>query len=80
MELSELRTFLMWCTVINMSLLALWTLMLLAAPGTLYATQKRWFPLSQDQFRLFMYGFLALFKILVVIFNLVPWLVLLIIG
>lgn len=80
MDLETTRQFLMWCTIINVGLLAFWTLMLLAAPQLVYNTQRKWFPLSQDRFQLFMYGFLAMFKILVVIFNLVPFIALSIMG
>lgn len=80
MELADLRAFFMWCTIINVGLLMFWTLMFLGAPGLVYRTQKRWIAISQEQFTVVMYGFLGLFKVLVIVFNVVPLVALAIIG
>jgi hypothetical protein len=60
--------------------LLLWIFIYGVAPGLVYRTQRRWFPLSQDKFSLVMYSFLALYKMLFLMFNLVPYLALLIMG
>lgn len=78
---SQLVTeFFFWCTVINGGLLALWVLMMTLAPDLVYKTQYRWFPLGQQAFAETMYRFLGLFKILYLMFNLVPWIALKIIS
>ncbi len=79
MDIETLRSFLLACTIINGVLLGFWALMLVAAPGLLFRTQRKWFPRSQETFQLVMYCFLALFKILFLIFNLVPLIALLIV-
>jgi len=79
-DFEMLLGFFMWCTIINGALLGFWTLMFLCAPDLVYRTQRKFFPLSKDQFTLVMYCFLGLFKILFLIFNLVPFIVLLIMG
>lgn len=79
MDIHTLTNFLMWCTIINGGLLIFWAVMLLAVPNFVYRSQRRFFPGSQEQFQLAMYGFLGLFKTFVLIFNFVPWMALLII-
>ncbi|NLS95813.1 MAG: hypothetical protein GXX96_27070 [Planctomycetaceae bacterium] len=80
MQLDTLTTFFMWCTVIDGALLVLWTVVFLFAPDLVYRTQSRWFPIPRQTFDVVMYGFLGLFKILFLVFNLVPYLALLIVG
>lgn len=80
MDIEILKAFFLWCTLINGGLLVFWTACLSVAPDLLYRTQKRWFPLSRESFQVVMYGFLALFKILLLILNLVPYLALSIVG
>jgi hypothetical protein len=49
-------------------------------PDLVYRIQSRWFPISRDSFDLVIYGFIGLFKIFFLMFNLVPYIVLLLIG
>ena len=80
MDIETLRSFFMWCTLINGGLLMLWTVMFLAAPDLVYRTQRKFFPISKEVFNVVMYSFLGLFKILFLIFNLVPFIALSIVG
>ncbi len=78
--MNALTQFFMWCTIINGGLLIFWTIIFIGAPNLVYRTQKIWFPISRETFNLVMYAFLGLFKILFLIFNVVPYVALLIIG
>ena len=78
MDVQLLRSFFMWCTIINGALLALWTIVFMAMPGLVYRTQVAFFPIPRKTFDVVFYSFLAVFKILVLVFNVVPWLALLI--
>ena len=80
MDIQILTSFFMWCSIINGGLLTIWTLAHLAAPDLVYKTQKAFFPMPKETFTVVFYSFLGLFKIIFLIFNLVPYLVLLIIG
>lgn len=80
MNIETLTTFFMWSTVINGVLLLFWSAMLLGAPDLTYRTQKRFVDISRSQFELVMYGFLGLFKLFVIVFNVTPWIALQIIG
>jgi hypothetical protein len=80
MDIQTLTTFFMWCTIMNGSLLVLWTLMLIVAPDLVYRTQSKWFSIPRETFNVVIYSFLGLFKIVFLAFNVVPYVALLIIG
>jgi len=80
MDIQTLTDFFMWCTVLNGGLLVLWTMAFLVAPDLVYRTQSRWFPIPRETFNVVMYSFLGLFKVLFLVFNAVPFLVLLILA
>lgn len=80
MDIQVLTDFFMWCSIINGGLLTLWTLFCGLAPDLVYRTQRLWFPIPRETFDLVIYAFLGLFKIVFLVFNLVPFLALLIIG
>jgi hypothetical protein len=80
MDIETLTRFFLWCTIINGSLLIFWIIMLISAPDMVYRTQRRWFPIPSETFNIVMYSFLGLFKIVFLVFNLVPWVALIIVG
>jgi len=76
-NIQYLIKFFMWCTLINGSLLLLWTGAMLFCPDLVYRIQSRWFPIPRETFTVMMYAFLGGFKILFLLFNFVPWMALL---
>lgn len=80
MDIQTLTRFFMWCTIIDGSLLVLWIVMCTLAPDLVYRTQRKWFSSSRETFDLVIYSFLGLFKIIFLVFNVVPYVALLIIG
>jgi len=78
-NIQTITTFFMWCTVIDGAILILWTLMFALIPDLIYRIQSRFFPIHRETFNAVMYGFLGLFKLLFLVFNLVPYLALLLI-
>ena len=80
MDIQALTTFFMWCAIINGALLVLWTTMCILTPDLVYRTQSKWFPIPRDTFNVVMYSFLGLFKIVFLVFNVVPYVALLIVG
>jgi hypothetical protein len=80
MDIQTLTTFFMWCTIMNGALLVLWTTMLVLAPNLVYRTQSMWFPIPRETFNVVIYSFLGLFKIVFLVFNVVPYVALLIVG
>jgi hypothetical protein len=80
MDLQILTTFFMWCAIIDGALLTLWITMFMLAPDLVYRTQNKWFPLPRETFNVVFYSFLGLFKIVFLVFNVVPYVALLIVG
>ena len=80
MDVQTLTTFFMWCTLINGGILILWTVLLAFAPDLVYRTQRKWFPIPRETFNVVIYSFIGLFKIFFLVFNVVPYVALLIIG
>lgn len=74
-----LRRFLLACTLINVGILALWSVILLLPHAWLYQLWHRWFLLSAEQFDVILFAGLLFYKVLVILFNLVPSLALLIV-
>ena len=80
MDVETLTRFFMWCTILNGGLLVLWTTMLILAPDLVYRMQSKWFPITRETFNVVIYSFLGLFKIVFLVFNVVPYVALLIVG
>ena len=80
MDIQKLTKIFMWCTIIDAGLLALSATIFMLAPDFVYAMQSKLFPISRDAFDVVGYAFLGLFKIIWLVFNVVPYLALLIVG
>ena len=80
MDMPTLTAFFMWCTIINVALFVWAVVWFVAAPNLMYRVQSAFFPLPRESFDVLMYGFLGGFKILILVFNLVPYVALLIVG
>jgi hypothetical protein len=70
----------MWCTIINGGVLILWAVFTMFSPDLVYRIQSKWFPIPRETFNVVIYSFLGLFKIVFLVFNVVPYVALLIIG
>ena len=80
MEINSVRAFFKWCTILNGGLLVLASLDLAFAADRVFALQTQWFPIDRDDFNLAIYELLGFFKIVVIAFNLIPYIALVIIG
>jgi hypothetical protein len=80
MTLEVIRSALAWCTVINLGLLLWWFLFFSLAHDWTYRMHSKWYNISVDKFDTIHYAGIAFFKILVLVFNLVPYLALRIVG
>ena len=70
------RTFLMWCTIVNYGILLVWFLVFVFAHDWMQGIHARWFHLSREHFYAIHYGGMSIFKIGIMLFNLVPFVVL----
>ncbi len=80
MNIQMLADFFMGCTLLNAGLLVLSFLVLAFAGDFVYALHSRWFPMPRPAFNALLYGLLGLYKIFIFVFNLVPWIVLSMLG
>ncbi|RUM51904.1 MAG: hypothetical protein DSY87_08145 [Methylococcus sp.] len=74
--IETLQEILGWCSLINMGLLLWWFLAFVFAHDRIYGLHGRWFRLSVEQFDAIHYGAMGIVKMMVLVFNLVPYLVL----
>jgi hypothetical protein len=72
MNIAKLQTLLLWCTVINYVILIIWFAAFVLAHDMLFRLQSRWFRLSKEQFDAMNYGSMAVYKIGIMLLNLVP--------
>ncbi len=80
MDIQRLTTFFMWCTIINGALLVLSAAMFISVPDFIYSSQSKLFPIPRETFDVVIYSFLGLYKIVFLVFNVVPYVALLIVG
>ena len=80
MSIEMLTKFFMWCTILNMGLLMFSFLILAFAGDFVYRTHSKWFPMPRETFNVVLYSSIGMYKIIVFVFNVVPWAALAIIG
>jgi len=80
MDIQTVRQFFMWCAIVNGALLVLSFLVCACAGNWVYRMHSKWFPISREAFNVAIYSFVGLFKIFILVFNLVPYVALLIVG
>jgi hypothetical protein len=80
MDIQTLTSFFMWCTILNIGLLMFSFLMLALAGDFVYRIHNKWFPMLRERFNPVIYSFIGFYKIIVIVFNVVPWIALTIIG
>jgi len=80
MNLPAIRDFLLWCTAINFGMLLCWFLFFTLAHDWMLRLHSRWFRMQIEQFDTIHYAGMAIYKIGIILFNLVPYVVLLIVA
>ena len=74
------RSTLAWCSVINLILLAWWGLFFFFAHDWTYRMHSKWFQIPVEKFDSIHYTGIAFYKMAILLFNLVPYLSLRIVG
>lgn len=72
MSLLTLRDVLLWCTLFNYVVLVVWFLAFRFGHDLMYRTHARWFQISVEQFDALHYGGMSIYKIGILLLNLVP--------
>lgn len=76
MDIEQTRHILLYCMLVNYTILMVWFLAFVWFHDAIHRLHGRWFRLTPERFDLVSYGGMALYKIGVLLFNLVPWLAL----
>lgn len=76
MNIETVRAVFLWCTVINYGLIIVWFLLFLLPHEWMYRLWGRWFRMSPQQFDAVNFAGIALYKVGVLLFNLVPYIAL----
>ncbi len=80
MNIEQIRDALLYCTIINFALLWLWALLYLLPHDWWYRAANRMFHLSAEQLDTISLAGIIFYKLGIVLFNLVPYLALRLIG
>lgn len=72
MTVEVIRGFLLGCTITNYAVLLVWFLVYVFARDWIQRIHGRWFRLSGEQFDALHYAGMSIFKIGILLFNLVP--------
>jgi len=72
MDHFSLSDFLLWCTILNYLVLIVWFAVFCLAHGWMFRMHGRWFRLSAAQFDALHYGGMAVYKVGILLLNLVP--------
>jgi hypothetical protein len=76
MDLKKLRSILGWCAVINYGLILLGAIVYLLIDKYIYEFSQLFYPIEEDWFNLVILIGLAIWEILIWVFNIVPYIVL----
>ena len=68
----SLTDFLLWCTILNYLVLVLWFMVFCVAHEWMFRLHGRWFRLTTAQFDALHYGGMAVYKVGILLLNLVP--------
>ncbi len=77
MDAELTRTVLGWCALVNIGLLLAWFLIFTLAHDAVYKLHSRWFSLSQEAFDRSHYVMMGVYKLIIVAFYVIPYLVML---
>ena len=80
MTVDQIRALLGWCTIINYGVLVVWFLFFLFARDWMRKLHSRWFRLPAAHFDAIHYAGMGLYKLGIFLFNLVPYVALLIVA
>ncbi|TMA10713.1 MAG: hypothetical protein E6J89_09805 [Deltaproteobacteria bacterium] len=73
MSFESVRRALLWCALLNYGILVVWFLFFMLAHDWMYLFHSRWFHISVEQFDLLHYAGMSIYKIGILLFNLVPF-------
>lgn len=79
MNLEQLTEFFKWMTIINVGLLVFSSVTVMLLKDIMSRMHAKLFGVKEEQVRITAYGYIGMFKVLVIVFNIVPYIALLLI-
>jgi len=76
MSIEMVRKALLCCAVINYGILLVWFSFFVLADDRMYLLHSRWFRLSVEQFDMLHYAGMSIFKLGIILLNVVPYIAL----
>lgn len=76
MTIETLERFLLWSAAIHFGLLIWWFLFVTLAGEWTWRLHARMFDITRAQFNAIHYGGMGLYKLMILLFNVVPWIAL----
>jgi len=73
LTIENLTQFFGWCAVINISLLLITTLSITTLQGPISKIHSKLFNLSEEKLQLLYFQFIAYYKLVIIVFNVVPY-------
>jgi len=80
MDISTLRDFFMWCSILNAAGLIFASVIFGFFGDWVYKMHNKWYTLSRESFNTIIYAVVVFYKTLFILFCLFPYIALLIIG
>ena len=74
MNIQTLQEFLFWCMILNLGLLTFSFLLIIRLRSWICQIHGRFFSLPEEYISKVLYAFIGFYKIVVIVFNVVPWL------
>ncbi len=78
--MEQLTEFFKWMTIINIGLLLFSTFTVMALKPLMLSMHTKMFGITETQISVAVYAYLGLFKVLIIVFNIVPYLALLMLN
>ena len=80
MDIATLQSFFMWCTILNLGILIIVGVFLTIGADFVYWITGKFFPVSRGTFDTVVFCWIALYRLVLIVFSVVPWIALEIIG
>jgi len=80
MDITTIKMFFMWCTILNLGILIFSSIMCMFCADFSFRMNNRFFGISREAFNTLICCFLGFFKVIVIVFSIIPYIALEIIG
>ena len=80
MDITTTKTFFMWCMILNLGVLFLTSIVCMFFADFSFKMNNRFFGISREAFNILIPCFLGFYKVIVIVFSIVPYIALEIAG